>query len=148
MLKKRVKMKDQSELKRRLRNQWNRQLYRWWDSYNREYLSEALRKPLIRIGEGEQPLGSWNPVRRTLTLSQAHILGDPWPSVMNTLRHEMAHQYVDEVLKPVDEGPHGPAFQEACRRACDVFPDRIQPGARRSNRRRKGSSEYSPRSSL
>ena len=116
MLKKRVKMKDQSELKRRLRNQWNRQLYRWWDSYNREYLSEALRKPLIRIGEGEQPLGSWNPVRRTLTLSQAHILGDPWPSVMNTLRHEMAHQYVDEVLKPVDEGPHGPAFQEACRR--------------------------------
>jgi hypothetical protein len=35
---------------------------------------------------------------------------------MDTLRHEMAHQYVDEVLKPGDEGPHGPAFKTACRR--------------------------------
>ena len=109
-------MRDEGELKRRLHNEWNRQLYRWWDSYNREYLSQALGKPLIRIGEGEQELGSWNPQRRTLTISQAHILGDRWSSVMDTLRHEMAHQYVDEVLKPAGEGPHGPAFQKACQR--------------------------------
>jgi hypothetical protein len=109
-------MKDQDELKRQLQNQWNRQLYRWWDSYNREYLAEALRKPLIQTGKSEQQLGSWNPERRTLTISQVHIMENPWPSVMHTLRHEMAHQYVDEVLKPVDEGPHGPAFQKACQR--------------------------------
>ena len=107
---------DQDPLKRQLRNRWNRQLYLWWHTYNREYLAEALQKPLIRIGEGEQPLGSWNPERRTLTISHAHILKDPWPSVMDTLRHEMAHQYVDDVLKPADEEPHGAAFQSACRR--------------------------------
>ena len=107
---------NQGELKGQLHTQWNRQLYLWWHSYNQEYLSMALRKPLIRIGESEQQLGSWNERRRELTISQCHIMRDPWPSVMDTLRHEMAHQYVDEVLKPAPERPHGPAFQAACRR--------------------------------
>lgn len=34
---------------------------------------------------------------------------------METLRHEMAHQYVDEVLGGRDDAPHGTAFRNACR---------------------------------
>jgi hypothetical protein len=119
-------VKDPGELKRDLHNQWNRQLYLWWHCYNREYLSEALRKPLIGIGDSEQQLGSWNGQRRMLMISRTHILEDPWHSVMDTLRHEMAHQYVDEVLKPAAERPHGPAFQAACRRLrCLPRPETI-----------------------
>ncbi|MEE8349671.1 MAG: DUF2786 domain-containing protein [Acidobacteriota bacterium] len=121
-------MKDHHEINGQLCNQWNRQLYRWWHSYNQEYLSEALQRPLIRLGKGAQPLGSWHPERRILTISQVHIMRDPWTSVMHTLRHEMAHQYADEVLKPIDEGPHGPAFQKACQRLRCLPGSETRPG--------------------
>jgi hypothetical protein len=36
--------------------------------------------------------------------------------VIEVLKHEMAHQYVFEVLGRVDEPAHGPAFRELCER--------------------------------
>ncbi|MFQ5930438.1 MAG: SprT-like domain-containing protein [Acidobacteriota bacterium] len=109
-------MKKADALKGELRNIWNRKLYLWWRYYNQEYLSGALKAPLIRVGDGEHELGRWDGARRTLTISEAHIIQDPWLSVMDTLRHEMAHQYVEEIFEVVDEGPHGSAFQQACKR--------------------------------
>ncbi|MDA2933114.1 DUF2786 domain-containing protein [Acidobacteria bacterium AH-259-D05] len=109
-------MQESDALRRKLRNSWNRKLYLWWHYYNQEYLTGALNKPLIRVGRAAQELGSWNGERRTLTISEAHIVRDPWLSVMDTLRHEMSHQYVEEVLKAKNEQPHGSAFHEACRR--------------------------------
>jgi len=38
----------------------------------------------------------------------------PWQVVIEVLRHEMAHQYVDEVLKIFDQTAHGPAFRTVC----------------------------------
>ena len=38
----------------------------------------------------------------------------PWTVVLEVLRHEMAHQYVDEVLGVHDETAHGPTFQAVC----------------------------------
>ena len=99
---------------------WVRALYRWWDHYDREYLRQALRRPQVRLGEGRTQLGSWDPGLRRITISRRHILDDPWGEVMETLRHEMAHQYAGEVLGAGGEPPHGPAFREACRRLrCD-----------------------------
>ena len=95
---------------------WVRALSRWWEHYDHEYLRQALRRPQIRLGEGVAQLGSWDPVLRTITISRRHILDDPWIEVMETLRHEMAHQFVGEVLAAGQEPPHGPAFREACRR--------------------------------
>ena len=41
--------------------------------------------------------------------------------VLEVLRHEMAHQYVDEVLGVRDETAHGPQFRRVCRdRAIDA----------------------------
>ena len=99
---------------------WVRALYRWWEHYDHEYLRGALRRPRIRLGEGIAQLGSWDPGLRRITISRRHILEDPWSEVMETLRHEMAHQYAGEVLGAGGEPPHGPAFREACRRLrCD-----------------------------
>lgn len=106
----------QNELTKELRMAWNKKLYQYWEYYNDIYLAEALTRPVIQISKSEQKLGSWNGARRLLTISEFHIRQHPWLSVMEILRHEMAHQYVQEVLKVEDEFPHGPAFKHACER--------------------------------
>jgi hypothetical protein len=99
---------------------WGRALYRWWEFYDREYLFAALQRPLIHLGGGQQRLGEWDPALRRITISRHHIRSDPWFHVLDTLRHEMAHQYVWEVLHVRDEEPHGPAFRAACAKLrCD-----------------------------
>jgi hypothetical protein len=56
-----------------------------------------------------------------LELSRPLVLERPWAEVLEVLRHELAHQYVDEVLGVRDEPPHGPTFQRVCReRAIDA----------------------------
>ena len=42
------------------------------------------------------------------------VLGHPWGAVVEVLKHEMAHQYVQEHLGVVDESAHGPAFRAVC----------------------------------
>src|SRR5262249_7846916 len=42
------------------------------------------------------------------------VLGHPWGVVVEVLKHEMAHQYVHEVLGKRDESAHGPAFRDLC----------------------------------
>jgi hypothetical protein len=116
-------MPARDALKGELRTAWTRKLAHWWRHYNEEYLAAELRAPMFGIGRGERTLGQWDGIHRTLMISEAHIVRDPWLTVMETLRHEMAHQYVDEVLRPEGGGPHGPAFQKACRRLrCSSLP--------------------------
>ena len=91
------------------------EIARFWEHYNYYYLAECLRRPVFRIDLATSRLGTWNSTERTLTLSAHHILNDPWSAVMETLRHEMAHQYVDEMLDGQDNSPHGSAFRAACR---------------------------------
>ncbi len=93
---------------------WNRKLYWWWHRYNEEYLDCALKVPLITLSRGAREWGYWDRTRRRLGISARHIETHPWLEVMETLRHEMAHQYADEVLAPQREEPHGPAWRRAC----------------------------------
>lgn len=102
---------------------WNRKLSHWWRYYNGDYLGSVLKEPLITLTHAETVLGQWQPDRRTLSISAMHIERDPWIQVMETLRHEMAHQYVTEVLKESDQRPHGHAFQRACHKLrCSSAP--------------------------
>lgn len=96
-------------------NSAGRELLIWWQYYNDLYAGGALEEPALKISSASSRLGEWHRDLRILTISQAHLDGDSWLEVMDTLRHEMAHQYVDEVLKVFDETPHGPAFRKACR---------------------------------
>ncbi len=104
------------EIRSELLEAWNRKLYLWWSHYNQEYLQGALRQPVIRLGESVADLGQWNGATHTLTISIHHIQRDPWTTVMETLRHEMAHQYVQDVLDETSAPPHGTAFKSACER--------------------------------
>jgi hypothetical protein len=93
---------------------------RLYSEYDRILFQYRLRlaTPVIRI----QPLisvwANWNPAGRAITLAERLIDDHPWDIVIDILKHEMAHQLVDEGPggRAPQEGPHGARFQEACRR--------------------------------
>lgn len=92
-----------------------------WGDLNYRHLRSRLRPPSIMIHEGERRWGAWHPSRRLITISRRQVLCYTWESVVETLKHEMAHQFVSEALGGDGEPPHGPAFREACRLlACDA----------------------------
>lgn len=105
---------EKEEIRRQLRTAWSRKLYHWWRHYNAEYLDGALKEPLIELSASEEQWGRWDGAGRRLSIAVHHIESHPWLEVMQTLRHEMAHQYVGEVLCVGDELPHGQAFRGAC----------------------------------
>ncbi|MEW6755984.1 MAG: DUF2786 domain-containing protein [Candidatus Latescibacterota bacterium] len=97
-----------------LHQAWSQRLGQWWRYYNEEYAGGGLQPPRIELGQAAAELGRWERDRRRIVISREHLERDPWLVVMATLRHEMAHQYADEVLQALDEPAHGPAFQHAC----------------------------------
>ncbi len=105
-----------SEIRERLHGAWLRRLRQQWREINEEKLGMALLPPLFIIDRGEARLGRYSPGERLLGIAERHIWDHAWEEVVDTLRHEMAHQYVHEVLGAGDEPPHGPAFTHACER--------------------------------
>ncbi len=61
-------------------------------------------------------LGKWVTAERTIEMARELCVNQPWATVLEVLKHEMAHQYVSEVLGVHDETAHGPAFRDVCRR--------------------------------
>jgi hypothetical protein len=91
-----------------------RQLGETWAEINQNHFRRRLRRPVFALSEGAR-LGAWIGERRTLELSRALVLEQPWGVVREVCKHEMAHQFVDEVLKIQDQSAHGPAFEALCR---------------------------------
>lgn len=91
------------------------QLAQTWDELNHNHFAGRLRRPSMALHDGERQLGAWNGARRTISLSRALVLGRPWAVVREVLKHELAHQYVEEALGVTDETAHGPAFDRVCR---------------------------------
>jgi hypothetical protein len=56
------------------------------------------------------------PEVRAIEIARRLVLEHPWGVVVEVLKHEMAHQYVHEVMGKHDESAHGPAFRELCER--------------------------------
>jgi len=73
-----------------------------------------LTTPAFEITDRKTVLGAWMPGSRTIAISARLVEKHSWDSVINILKHEMAHQYVHEIMRRQREIPHGPAFQEAC----------------------------------
>ena len=99
----------------RLKREWLWALDEEWVDACRMHLDRKPRKPAFALHEGTSRLGLWSGGRRLISISEEHIWSSPWAEVVETLRHEIAHQYVDEVAEAADEKPHGPAFRDACR---------------------------------
>jgi hypothetical protein len=93
-----------------------RELLLEWRRINATYFKGALMAPALALAQSESHLGRWHGATRTLEISRPLVLQHPWGAVVEVLKHEMAHQYVDEVLKVNDESAHGNAFREVCKR--------------------------------
>lgn len=96
-----------------LHRAWIAEISRVWHEFNRRHLHGTLRPPVFQIDRGHARLGHWQRETRTLSLAHDHLIGHRWDDVLHTLKHEMAHQYVDEALGG-DARPHGARFARAC----------------------------------
>jgi predicted SprT family Zn-dependent metalloprotease len=93
-----------------------RELLAEWRGLNVARFRAALRPPVIELSEAGGFLGRWILRTRRLELSREFVLSSTWGTVIEVLKHEMAHQYAHEVLKATDETAHGPAFRQVCER--------------------------------
>lgn len=80
------------------------------------YFKGALALPQIELVPSRVRLGRWVEATRTIELSRPLVLSEPWGVVVEVLKHEMAHQYVSEVLGERGETAHGPRFRAVCDR--------------------------------
>ncbi|MBA3461850.1 MAG: SprT-like domain-containing protein, partial [Deltaproteobacteria bacterium] len=83
-----------------------------WQNHVR--FARKLKPPVLVLSDSTRRLGQWSRNTRRLELSRALVLARPWAEVISVLEHELAHQFVDEVLKIHDEASHGPTFQKVC----------------------------------
>ena len=81
---------------------------------NRNYFRNQLRPIPLSVRDGTGLLGCFVPDPRGIELSRALIMHEPWGSVIEVLKHEMAHQFVVEVMRESEESSHGPRFQQLC----------------------------------
>jgi predicted SprT family Zn-dependent metalloprotease len=93
-----------------------RELRAAWRQLNEAYFRGGLTMPTLELVPSRATLGRWVAGTRTLEISRPLVVEQPWGAVIEVLKHEMAHQYVYEVLGETSEAPHGRAFREACER--------------------------------
>lgn len=81
--------------------------------YNAALFGDRLHPAQLTWSELSSQYGAWRSEGRVLELSVS-LLELGWGQLVEVLKHEMAHQYVDEVLGCREEGPHGPTFRAVC----------------------------------
>ncbi|MBM4055720.1 MAG: DUF2786 domain-containing protein [Planctomycetes bacterium] len=99
-----------------IKTAWIRQLNEDWKTANYNYFKNSMRPPHFELSHSEQMLGKWKGGHyRRLSISIFLIQSYTWEYIQEVLYHEMAHQYVEEVLGIRDDLPHGEAFKRICR---------------------------------
>ncbi len=93
-----------------------RELRATWHHVNESHFRGRLSPPALALVPARATLGRWIEPTRTIEISRPMALAEPWGTVVEVLKHEMAHQYVHEVLRERDQTAHGPAFRETCAR--------------------------------
>jgi hypothetical protein len=91
-----------------------RAIHKTFEHVNGSLFRFKLRPPAFELTSNAERLGRWVPVHRTIELSRDLLGNHGWGVLEEVLKHEMAHQYVDEVLRICDEPAHGPAFRRVC----------------------------------
>ena len=93
-----------------------RELSETWREFNANHFRGRLRPPVLALSEVGNRLGQWSSATRTLSIDRALVFEKPWSVVREVLKHEIAHQFVDEILAIHDQTAHGPAFESVCER--------------------------------
>ncbi|HEX7671708.1 MAG TPA: DUF2786 domain-containing protein [Polyangiaceae bacterium] len=81
---------------------------------NATFFKRKLRRPTIELADTASRLGQWDHESRRIELSRALLERFGWGALVEVLKHEMAHQYTDEILGATDEAAHGPTFRAVC----------------------------------
>ncbi len=89
-----------------------RLLHATWRAENRARFEARLGPCMIEVTE-MAPWGCWDAGARTIRLSKRLLALGDWLAVREVLLHEMAHQYVTDVVGAA-ESAHGPAFRAVC----------------------------------
>ena len=81
---------------------------------NWHLFGDTLKAPVVSLFDAQQTLGLWVPETREIRIQRKFAFEEPWTLVEEVLKHEMAHQFVHEILGKTDETSHGPAFRAVC----------------------------------
>ncbi|MBL8603467.1 MAG: DUF2786 domain-containing protein [Myxococcales bacterium] len=87
-----------------------------WSSLNQQRFDARMRPPQMQLIDTPGQLGRWAIDTRTLAIARHALVSLSWGQVIEVLKHEMAHQFVEEVLGVRHETAHGPTFQRICAR--------------------------------
>lgn len=99
-----------------------RRVRQCYTEYNHSLFKGLLLPPTLRWLDAEDQLGRYSPQHRELGLSRSLLTEHGWGVLVEVLKHEMAHQYVSEVLGQTDEA-HGALFRQVCaERGIDANP--------------------------
>lgn len=85
-----------------------------YDHLNYSLFQDRLRRPPLFWSESETTLGAFRRMPPGISLSVALLTKYSWTTLVEVLKHEMAHQFVTEVLGKTDETAHGPEFAKVC----------------------------------
>ncbi|MBU0480077.1 MAG: SprT-like domain-containing protein [Proteobacteria bacterium] len=91
---------------------WARQLHLEFENICWQYGLDLL-PPVFEITGNTSRIGSWQAGTRTIRLSAELIIGQPWDTTVNVLKHEIAHQICSEIFS-ADTTSHGEQFGKAC----------------------------------
>lgn len=91
------------------------QLAQTWTELNQNHFRGRLRRPVFALSDTVRRLGAWEGETRTLSVSKRLVLDCSWTVVREVIKHEIAHQFVEEALGVRDQTAHGPAFEAVCR---------------------------------
>lgn len=87
----------------------------WHREVERAKLQDLMEPPIFRLSTTRN-WGRWEPHTRVLSIqARLAVRHRHHPDFLDTVRHEMAHQYVSEVVKTCNETPHGPTWRRAAK---------------------------------
>ncbi len=114
VMQKQDKSDIQSDLERRilkgLSHEWDAALWRLGERER-----PKMKKPIFSLKDLTSRHGYWSADRGEICLSRTLVMNHSWDSVVEVLKHEMAHQFADQCLHARYEADHGPSFLSACR---------------------------------
>lgn len=85
-----------------------------FDELNRSLFRGRLKRVPLMFVDRTERLGQWCSDPERIELSRSVLTNNGWSALVEVLKHEMAHQYTEQVLGVSDEGPHGATFRRVC----------------------------------
>ena len=94
---------------------WCFRLQETYDNINRDCGLQMNSAHVQVLPLNNKTLGHWDKSKRQICISYHALLKYSWHDIQMILKHEMAHQFVDEKLNGGDGKPHGKSFEKACK---------------------------------